>query len=81
MRAYRKVKTFDLGRAAFHFPVGVFVGWLSYVNVPIAYLLGAGFLVYELAEDMRIRDRAFLDIIGYLFGLGAAVVVKTLFLD
>lgn len=81
-RKLQKVKeaTFSLPRAAFHFPVGLFVGWLAYVNVPLAYLLGTGFLVYEVAEDVRIRDRAFLDIIGYLFGLGTYAFVKEIIL-
>ena len=78
----RKIKeaTFSLPRAAFHFPVGLFVGWLSYTNIPLAYLLGTGFLVYEVAADIRIRDRAFLDIIGYLFGLGAYAFIREIIL-
>lgn len=71
-----KEATFSLPRAALHFPVGLFVAWLSYVNVPVCVLLGTGFIIYELAEDWRIKDRGFLDIIGYLFGLGAYVLFR-----
>lgn len=68
-------RVFDLKRAALHFPVGLFVAWLSQVNVPVCYLLGVGFLVYEVAEDWRVGDRSFLDIYGYLVGLGVGAAV------
>ena len=71
----KRVTTFDLGRAALHFPVGLFVAWFTTFNVTAAWLLGIGFLVYELAEDFRIKDSGFLDICGYLFGLGVGAAI------
>lgn len=68
----KKPRTFSLPRAALHFPVGAFIAWLTMsVDAPLGILLGVTFLVYEVTEDWRIKDRGFLDIAGYAYGLGA----------
>jgi len=37
-----------------------------------------GFMIYELNEDWRIKDFAFVDIAGYLWGLALSGLAKFL---
>jgi len=59
----------DFKRAALHFPVGVFTAWLGTVSPVTCGVFGAGFLVYEVMEDWRIKDRSYKDVLGYLVGI------------
>lgn len=43
------------------------------VGLGFAFLIG--FIIYELNEDTHTEDRAFYDILGALFGMGAGIVV------
>lgn len=65
---------FNLPRAALHFPVGIFAAWLTSWNPALGLLLGAGFLLYEVLEDWRIKDHSFLDVYGFLCGLSVGAV-------
>ena len=58
-----------LSRWALHIPVGVGIAWLA-AFLPFA-ALGAVWMFrdYELNEDRHLRDGAYLDIMGALFGL------------
>lgn len=59
----------DFKRAALHFPVGVFTAWLGTVSPVTCGVFGAGFLVYEVMEDWRLKDRSYKDVLGYLVGI------------
>ena len=66
---------FSLKRCALHIPVGLIAG------LSLVYLLALGwaivlvFALYEITEDWRIRDHAYIDIIGFLLGLCAVALV------
>lgn len=64
-----------LQRALLHFPVGVFAAFLTHWETAIGAVFAVSFLVYEVIEDWRIHDKSYLDIYGYLFGLGVAGAV------
>lgn len=56
-------------RLLLHIPVGLAMAWLS-LNFPLlAVFLFLGFLVYELDQDWRIKDKAYKDIAGALWGI------------
>ncbi len=42
---------------------------LAYVSPALAGVFCAAFLGYEIAEEVRIRDRCWIDLAGYLWGL------------
>lgn len=65
----------DFKRAALHFPVGVFTAWLGTVSPVTCGVFGAGFLVYEVLEDWRLKDRSYKDVFGYLIGIGAGTFI------
>ena len=60
------------GRAWLHFPVGAFNVFLAYTNWVVALLFLVGFFLYELNEDMHLKDKAYLDIKGYCWGVALA---------
>ena len=53
---------------AMHFPVGMFTSWLMFQWAYPGLALFAGFMVYELNEDVNIHDKAYNDIFGFLVG-------------
>lgn len=59
-----------------HVPVGAVTVALLEAHAALAVIFFLGFMVYELNEDWRIRDYAFVDIAGYLWGLALAGLVK-----
>ncbi len=62
--SFRYIKTYVI-----HFPVGCFaVLFISFMPIAGA-VFSFGFLVYEIAEDWRIKDRGYKDIFGYLVGM------------
>jgi hypothetical protein len=58
-----------MGRALIHVPVGALNAWFISRDPVLGAIFFICFIVYELAEDWRIRDQAFRDIIGYQIGL------------
>lgn len=67
-------------RALLHVPVGIFNVACLQVHWVIALIFFGGFMVYEVTEDWRLKDRAYIDIFGYLIGVGVGVAVYV-FLD
>ena len=66
-------------RALLHFPVGLFAVFLLLrVDLALGVVFAISFLVYEAMEDWRIHDKSYLDIYGYLFGLGIGGVIAFL---
>ena len=55
-------------RLLLHVPVGIFNAWLFTVLVHFGWAFLLLFVVYELNEDKRIKDSAYKDIIGWLYG-------------
>ena len=63
-----------LFRMAIHIPVGLFNVFCLYVGIVYGVLFFAGFFVYELNEDWRLKDGAYLDIVGWLWGFAIGVI-------
>lgn len=57
-------------RALIHVPVGAFNVFLAYVGWAYGLIFFGAFMVYEVTEDWRLKDGAYLDIYGYLIGVG-----------
>ncbi|MBA7575294.1 hypothetical protein ES708_17115 [subsurface metagenome] len=62
-------------RALIHMPVGIFNVFCLYVGIVFGILFFTGFFIYELQEDYRLKDGAYLDIFGWLIGFGIAVAL------
>lgn len=64
----------DPQRWLIHFPVGGFNAWAGTEHwvYPLVFMLG--FLAYEVTEDFRLRDGAYIDIQGYLWGLAIGII-------
>ena len=58
-----------VNRALLHIPVGIFNVFAGFVAWPFSLVFAAGFLAYEVNEDWRLKDNAYIDIFGYLIGL------------
>lgn len=69
-----KHKIFDMRRALIHFPVGIITIWSGEAGLIYPFVLLAGFIIYELNEDMHVKDKAFLDIAGFIAGTWVAAV-------
>lgn len=59
----------DAGRVLLHIPVGIFTCFAGYVAWWLAVIFGAGFLLYEVNEDIHLKDEAWKDIKGFLWGI------------
>lgn len=64
----------DPSRWCIHFPIGGFTAWAGSVHWVFALCLTLGFLAYEISEDWRIKDKAYIDIQGWLWGLGIGII-------
>ncbi|MBA7561944.1 hypothetical protein ES708_03591 [subsurface metagenome] len=62
-------------RALMHVPVGIFNVFCLYVGIVFGVLFFTGFFIYELQQDYRLKDGAYLDIFGWLIGFGIAVAL------
>jgi len=65
-------------RLLLHIPVGAVNLVLLQVHPVLAVIFFLGFMIYELNEDWRIKDFAFVDIAGYLWGLALSGLAKFL---
>lgn len=64
-----------LFRCFLHIPVGIFTVFCGYVGWSYALVFFGGFMVYELNEDIyHLKDKAYIDIYGYLIGVAIGVV-------
>jgi len=68
-----------LSRGALHSPLGALTVYAGGIHWVYAIVLLVSFLAYEVTEDWRIRDHAYLDIAGYIAGfvgvlLGANII-------
>jgi len=62
-------------RLLLHIPAGLVTCLAVYVHWSLVLVFFGAFAIYELNEDTHIEDRAFHDILGYLFGLGIGIIV------
>ena len=62
-------------RGAMHTPHGILVGYLLHAHPISGVLFLLAFLVYEIVEDEKIGDCAYVDIIGTLIGFATYEVV------
>jgi len=61
-------------RRLIHTPLGILTALMLW-RMPVGGVVFAfGFLVYEIAEDWRKGDQAYVDVFGYLLGLGVGIV-------
>lgn len=72
-------------RCFIHFFVGLANGWLFTLGKSIgmgsgpAWIFGIYFALYELNEDLHLRDGAWIDIQGWLFGFIGYFILIALF--
>lgn len=59
----------EKGRILAHFPLGILTCLLGYTYWWLALVFSCGFVIYEVDEDWHIRDGAFTDIKGWLWGV------------
>ena len=59
-------------RVLLHALLGLFTAFLFRSYIPIGAAFTLGFLVYEVNEDRHSHDRACMDLLGWLIGLGTA---------
>jgi len=52
-----------------YFLAGVLTAYTSFYNTILSILMFIAFMLYELDEDLHIRDQAYRDILVYAFGL------------
>lgn len=62
-------------RLLMHIPVGLITCLAVYIHWSLVLAFFGAFTIYEINEDRHIEDRAFHDIIGYVFGLGIGIIV------
>jgi hypothetical protein len=64
----------SLYRALLHAILGGFAAWAAHVWI-YGLVIIICFLAYELSEDWRIKDHAYIDIRGFLAGFVLGIVV------
>lgn len=58
-----------------HFPVGVLTIFAILISPLAAVMAFIAFLAYEIVEDWKIGDHAYIDIAGYTGGIWLGIVV------
>jgi len=64
-----------VARLLLHVPAGLITCLAVYIHWSLVLAFFGAFTIYEINEDKHIEDRAFHDILGFLTGLGAGIVV------
>ena len=64
----------SLYRALIHAPLGALTAWSGSEHWVYAIVMLVAFLAYELTEDWRIKNNAYIDIRGYIAGFIATVI-------
>ena len=62
-----------------HIPVGMFQVFCAWLNPALAIAFLVGFMVYEVNEDWHLKDRAYYDIRGYLWGIVLGAIGLAIF--
>lgn len=81
-----KTRWRDVLRWLIHIPIGVvIIGLIMLVPQDLGgpwpgIIIGLTFFVYEILEDIRVRDWSFIDVFGSLIGMvGAAIVIMQIY--
>ena len=61
-------------RAWLHVPVGIACAALALVSQVLPLVFCLAFIAYELNEDRHIKDQAWRDLSGFLWGIAAGSV-------
>ncbi|MBA7589623.1 hypothetical protein ES708_31710 [subsurface metagenome] len=64
-----------IARLLMHVPAGLITCLAVYIHWSLVLAFFGAFTIYEINEDKHIEDRAFHDILGFLFGLGTGIIV------
>jgi len=63
-------------RVLIHIPVGLANAFVAFVSGWLGLIFGVAFVAYELNEDIYYkRDKAYVDLKGFLIGIVAGAVV------
>ncbi len=62
-------------RLLMHVPAGLITCLAVYIHWSLVLAFFGAFTIYEINEDRHIEDRAFHDILGYVFGLGIGIII------
>lgn len=65
----------ELGRVLLHIPLGLLTCLLGYTAWWLGLTFACGFILYELNQDMHLSDEAFIDIKGWIWGVGIGGLV------
>ena len=65
----------ELSRVLLHIPLGLLTCLLGYTAWWLGIIFTCGFILYELNQDMHLSDQAFIDIKGWLWGIGTGGLV------
>ena len=66
-------------RCLIHIPIGGLTALLFSQGVHLGWCFFLGFFAYEIVEDARISDHAYVDILGWLVGFPCYVICEKLF--
>ena len=75
LKSFWTVSNEDVGRVLLHVPLGILTCALWYVHPALAVIFAAGFIIYEKQQDKYVKDQAWKDIKGWLWGIGIIGVV------
>lgn len=62
-------------RCLMHIPVGLVAVLGVFLNPMLGVLMLVGFIVYELNEDRHIKDGAWIDTAGFVWGTAIGIIV------
>lgn len=63
-------------RCLIHVPVGIGIGFVTIANATLGVLMALYFILYQLNEDENIKDFAYPDIAGAIWGIIIYVAVQ-----
>ncbi len=64
----------DRMRTLIHLPVGAINAWFFILNPHLGWSFLLMFLFYELNEDWRLNDSAYIDVEGWLWGFALFIM-------
>ena len=74
------IKEDKMKRLLVHLPVGLVNVLALWVSVPLGLSFTVGFLLYEVDEDWKIKNGAYRDVGGWLYGMALGTLVWAAYL-